>query len=359
MGWTPEQVTKMTGNELRAALTEAATAWHDGPKLGELVDRELAKHPNPADLAAWASQRFGQKVGPEELADPAKRKDVLVGKGKTMLRTEVTQLERYILLQIIDMAWKDHLYAMDQLKDSVHLRGYAERDPRIEYKREGSNLFVEMQGGVRDRVTELIFKARLTANVQMRNVYGSQQAHHVDAAAVAARGTAQQPRRTWRQPSRRAGKKASTCRARPGGRRRPRGKPPRIVPSNRAIMTGDSSSRSDDANGERGQICAPLSGRGGLGIQPGEGVANRATPELTLVSLLWRKSHVLSYFHAPSPGVSTRHPLSRKERGNLLYFQTHHRIREITHEIASCRSSAGNNAWLGPGLVCRRFGISI
>ena len=51
------------------------------------------------------------------------------------------QLESQIYLQIIDVAWKDHLLSMDNLKDAVSLRGYAQRDPLQEYKKEAFNLF--------------------------------------------------------------------------------------------------------------------------------------------------------------------------------------------------------------------------
>ena len=73
---------------------------------------------------------------------------------------------------------------MDQLKSSISLRGYAERDPRIEYKREGASTYRQMQALVRDRVTELAFRARLQPNVQLNDVYGRQMnASHPDATA--------------------------------------------------------------------------------------------------------------------------------------------------------------------------------
>jgi preprotein translocase subunit SecA len=51
------------------------------------------------------------------------------------------------------------------------LRGYAEQDPRVAYKREGSRLFQDMLSGVTDKVTEMVFKVRLTANTQASSVY--------------------------------------------------------------------------------------------------------------------------------------------------------------------------------------------
>ena len=80
-------------------------------------------------------------------------------------------MERKVLLQIYDTTWKDHLYAMDLLRESIGLRGVAERDPRIEYKKEGTRLFQEFMRGIRDRVTDIIFKVRLQQNFNAQNVY--------------------------------------------------------------------------------------------------------------------------------------------------------------------------------------------
>jgi preprotein translocase subunit SecA len=62
------------------------------------------------------------------------------------------------LLQILDSAWKEHLLAMDHLRSSVGLRGYAQIDPKVEYKREGMVLFDNMWASVGNYVTDLIFK---------------------------------------------------------------------------------------------------------------------------------------------------------------------------------------------------------
>ena len=59
------------------------------------------------------------------------------------LRRELADLERYVLLQVYDSTWKDHLYAMDHLKDSIWTRSFAEKDPKVEYKREGMKLYLK------------------------------------------------------------------------------------------------------------------------------------------------------------------------------------------------------------------------
>ncbi len=65
---------------------------------------------------------------------------------------------RAVMLQTIDQQWKDHLLAMDHLKEGIGLRGYAQRDPKIEYQREGYEKFVEMSGLIRSRAVEQFYR---------------------------------------------------------------------------------------------------------------------------------------------------------------------------------------------------------
>jgi len=66
--------------------------------------------------------------------------------------------QRDIMLRILDAQWKDHLHSMDGLRESVGLRGYAQRDPKLEYQREGFAFFGEMEQRVDEQVLETIFK---------------------------------------------------------------------------------------------------------------------------------------------------------------------------------------------------------
>ena len=67
-------------------------------------------------------------------------------------------MEKAVLLQILDSSWMEHLRAMDHLRSSIGLQGYAQIDPKVEYKREGMRIFAEMWNGIGDRVTDLIFR---------------------------------------------------------------------------------------------------------------------------------------------------------------------------------------------------------
>lgn len=71
------------------------------------------------------------------------------------------ELEKTILLHIIDSRWKDHLYMMDSLKEGIGLRGYGQRDPLVEYKREAYEMFEDLIQRIKGEVTEYIFKVEI------------------------------------------------------------------------------------------------------------------------------------------------------------------------------------------------------
>ncbi|MCG3126613.1 MAG: Protein translocase subunit SecA [Phycisphaerae bacterium] len=144
-------------HELRAQQEEFLA----NGKLEAEIDAALSSHGNNGVLD-WARQRFGPLAARITAAPGDGLRDELLSVGREMLCFELRQLERYILLSIYDQAWKDHMYAMDLLRHGISLRGYAERDPKIEYKREGTRMFNEMMSAIRERVTDLIFKARIS-----------------------------------------------------------------------------------------------------------------------------------------------------------------------------------------------------
>lgn len=166
----------LDGKVVRDVLKEKMTEWvKDGGKLDQLAEQKAAELTDDESLRDYVKERFGQEVTDEELAEYAEdRAGLIKAKGAELFRTELSALESEVLRTILDQAWKDHLFEMDQLKSSISLRGYAEKDPRIEYKREGASTYRQMQATVRDRVTELAFRARLQPNVQLNDVYGKQ-----------------------------------------------------------------------------------------------------------------------------------------------------------------------------------------
>lgn len=73
----------------------------------------------------------------------------------------IRQIEHFIYLQVIDRRWKEHLQAMDHLREGIHFRGYAQKDPKQEYKKEGFYMFSSMMSSIRDEVLEKVFKVEI------------------------------------------------------------------------------------------------------------------------------------------------------------------------------------------------------
>jgi preprotein translocase subunit SecA len=86
--------------------------------------------------------------------------------GSPMLR----YLEKVIMLQSIDYHWKDHLLAIDQLKEGIGLRGYGQKDPRIEYQKEAYQMFLEMLDRIKKDTVEKLFAIQIAKEQEMKEV---------------------------------------------------------------------------------------------------------------------------------------------------------------------------------------------
>jgi len=79
-------------------------------------------------------------------------------------------LEKVIMLQSIDYHWKDHLLAIDQLKEGIGLRGYAQRDPRIEYQKEAYQMFLEMLDRIKRDTLEKLFAVQIAGDQEVKEM---------------------------------------------------------------------------------------------------------------------------------------------------------------------------------------------
>ena len=86
----------------------------------------------------------------------------------TLGSDDFDRLEKYILLSVLDAQWKDHLLALDHLKEGISMRAYAQRDPLVEYKRESFELFQDMMERVEDQVIKYLFRVELVQDVPQR-----------------------------------------------------------------------------------------------------------------------------------------------------------------------------------------------
>tara|TARA_B100001971_G_scaffold190012_1_gene192433 strand:+ start:118 stop:1026 length:909 start_codon:yes stop_codon:yes gene_type:complete len=71
------------------------------------------------------------------------------------------QIEKMVMLRVIDAQWKDHLLGMDHLKEGIGLRGYGQKDPLVEYKREGFDMFANMMTRIKSEVLEHLFRVQV------------------------------------------------------------------------------------------------------------------------------------------------------------------------------------------------------
>jgi preprotein translocase subunit SecA len=79
-------------------------------------------------------------------------------------------LKKVIMLQSIDNHWKDHLLAMDHLKEGIGLRGYGQRDPIREYQKEGYELFMAMVNGIKGDTIEKLCMVRLSSEEEPQQI---------------------------------------------------------------------------------------------------------------------------------------------------------------------------------------------
>ncbi|HEV2969485.1 MAG TPA: SEC-C metal-binding domain-containing protein [Pirellulales bacterium] len=161
--------------EVRALLIEQSRTNHRRAdemlaelrrRINELPDDVFdAKHGSNGDdplasLTAWVRETVGYQARPGEFAelDREALKNRLSIVLEDHFRPEMRKMERTLVLEILDAAWKDHLLAMDHLRSAVGLRGWAQVDPKVEYKREGMRTFEQMWTSIGERVTDLIFR---------------------------------------------------------------------------------------------------------------------------------------------------------------------------------------------------------
>ncbi len=187
LDWQPNALPSANPAELRKMLVDEANKW-DAARCAEratrvlgLVKQQLADAGQAADhdaviaaLETWLAKTVFLRLSAEDRAEMAKDPEPwLSARFQRLLREELEQFERFVLLQILDQAWKDHLHAMDQTRDSISFRSFSQKDPRIEFKKESSRNFAEMLERISERVTDLVFKGKL-APQQMRPPAGAQ-----------------------------------------------------------------------------------------------------------------------------------------------------------------------------------------
>jgi preprotein translocase subunit SecA len=163
VGWTPETLADKTVDAIANELVTVSRRFLEEGLLDREIDQALErfKPSSNGELKAWAAERFGRAIDIEALEKPdTDQRELLRQAGRELVRWELTQLERYVLLRIYDQSWKDHLLEMDHLKNAIMQRplGGDQTHPQSQYAIEGRDLFEQMWKIIRARVTDMIFK---------------------------------------------------------------------------------------------------------------------------------------------------------------------------------------------------------
>ena len=132
---------------LDALWHELQTVYPVGLEIGEV----LSEAGNRAKLTkAWLVRELVSDANIQY----ARRTETV---GELAMR----ELERRVVLSVVDRKWRDHLYEMDYLKEGIGLRAMAQRDPLVEYQREGYAMFQQMMGGIREESIQFLFNVEV------------------------------------------------------------------------------------------------------------------------------------------------------------------------------------------------------
>ncbi|NIM42547.1 MAG: preprotein translocase subunit SecA [Hydrogenophaga sp.] len=143
---------------------ESVEEQWDLPGLEKTLREEWAVD---VPLASWVAESEAVEV--ENIVERVREaaKAVFVSKVEQVGEQNFTSFERVVLLQTIDSQWREHLAALDYLRQGIHLRGYAQKQPKQEYKREAFLLFGQLLDSVKNDVTRILMNVRVQSAEQI------------------------------------------------------------------------------------------------------------------------------------------------------------------------------------------------
>jgi preprotein translocase subunit SecA len=166
-----EIITKTIENMIRESIEENIYTWTvkkhveewDWPSIEAwlfrtfCVDYKIGN--NDKILGYMTKESFKYKIVKEVFKAYEDRK-------KQLTPELMSYIQRFVFLQMIDSSWRDHLYELDQLKQGINFRTYAQKDPKIEYQKESFILFESMMKRIRENTIEYIFKVQVDTKHQ-------------------------------------------------------------------------------------------------------------------------------------------------------------------------------------------------
>ena len=141
-----------------------------------------------AELASWIKSHLDLEINPDELVGLSEEdcRGRIMQAFNQRYRPEFSQVERDVLLELLDQAWKGHLYQMDHLRSGIGLVSYAQKDPKVEYKRAGMKAFDDMWINLGEVVTSTMFRVESESSAEyLDDLWSNASAHHAQAMSAA------------------------------------------------------------------------------------------------------------------------------------------------------------------------------
>ena len=163
--------------------------------IDNLIDLHIPEGTYPEDwnlerLCSWFKTSLNVIVTTEQLLNDRLNRMTLTDELKEMMMEAYTEKERRVgeetmreierrsLLEVVDTEWRDHLHEMDLLKDGIHLRAYANKDPLIEYKKESYDLFQSLIERIQENVTRKVFTTYILSREQLQSMLDNADMSH-------------------------------------------------------------------------------------------------------------------------------------------------------------------------------------
>jgi preprotein translocase subunit SecA len=158
-------------------LSDEVRQWIDEVIERLVVDYTASEYSEEWDLEALVKAMnalYATEITVEELREEVSlEREALTDEFRDDARDEYTakeeevgaelmrELERFVILQVVDTRWREHLENMDYLREGVHLRAMAQKDPLVEYTAEGHTMFEELNAAIREEVVQILFHAEI------------------------------------------------------------------------------------------------------------------------------------------------------------------------------------------------------
>jgi preprotein translocase subunit SecA len=166
-------VEQQIGNLRTSSMTEVVRTYVPPESLEEQWDlpalEKVLKEEWQIDLPLAAEVEKSDAITDDDIVEKVTRAadEVFAGKLAQVGSEQFTPFMRMVLLQSIDSHWREHLAALDYLRQGIHLRGYAQKNPKQEYKREAFELFSQLLDVVKMEVTRTLLNVRIQSPEQV------------------------------------------------------------------------------------------------------------------------------------------------------------------------------------------------